>query len=761
MSHHHGSRSLLPHILIIVLILAFSLLIYGGAIIYKDKPPIPEKVVSDTGTVLFTDQDIQGGQAAFLRFGIMDYGSIFGHGGYLGPDFTADYLHNMGLKVQAFYAKQQYGKDYESLNGQEQAAIDYQVKTEMKTNRYNPATKTLQFTSAQTQGYNYLSNYYAKIFSEGKPEWKVEKGLVPDAPDATGSTWHSDKALARQLGDYFAWSAWVASTNRPGLAYSYTNNWPGDSLTGNAVTGDSVLWSAASVGILLFVLGVILYIYLRYRFSVEETDLSTVPSVETFPVTSSQLKTAKYFMVVAALFLAQSLLGSLTAHYFIEQTFFGIPINKLLPFNISRTWHLQIAVFWIATAWMGTGIFIAPLVGGKEPKYQGLLVDVLFAAVVTVAVGSLIGEFLGIHNWIGSLWFLFGNQGWEYLELGRVWQALLIVGLVIWLYIVYRALKYRLKQEDSTTSLSHLLLYASISIPVFYAFGLFYDPNTSYAIVDFWRWFVIHLWVESFFEFFATVATAYLLVSLGLVNKESATRAVYFTLILVFGAGIEGIGHHYWWIGSPAAWISIGAVFSAAEVIPLTLLIFDAVGHLELRRKLGAEFHYRGTIEFLSAAAIWNFMGAGVLGFLINPPIVSYYEHGTYLTPTHGHASMMGTYGMLAIGLMLFALRTIVRPEVWNEKRIHQSFIWLNAGLVLMLVLSLLPVGFLQLAASYAKGTWYARSIEFTQSPLIINLTWARIVGDITFLIGATILFIEVVRVGTKLRKVGTDFQRP
>lgn len=753
-------RSFLPNILIAVLILAMTGLVFGGWIIYQEKPPMPSQVVSDTGSVLFTAQDIQGGQAVFLRYGIMDHGTIFGHGGYLAPDFTADYLHNMGLQLQSIFARDSFGQDYATLNIPQKAFVDSQVKNELKTNRYNPNTNTLTLTAAETTAYRNLSDYYSKAFTDGKPEWRVDPGTIPDSPDPSGSGWYSSKSMTRQLADYFCWTAWAASANRPGLDYSFTNNWPPDKLAGNVPSRDVVLWSAASVGILLLCMGVILYIYFRYKFAAEESELTKAPTVESFQLTPSQIKVAKYFLVVSALLVVQALLGSLTTHYYVESTFFGIPLEKLIPFSLSRTWHLQIAIFWIATSWIAGGIFIAPLVSGKEPKYQGLLVDILFVAILIVAVGSLSGEFLSSHNLLGNAWFMLGDQGWEYIELGRVWQILLVFGLVIWLFIVYRALRYRLKQEENKASLSHLLLYASISIPLFYCSGFMFDPNTEFAIADFWRWFIIHLWVESFFEFFATVATAYLLVSLGLVTKKSATRAVYFTVILVFGAGLEGIGHHYWWIGAPAAWISIGAVFSALEVIPLTLLIFDAVGNLEIRRKLGTGFHYRSAVSFLVSAAFWNFIGAGVLGFLINPPIISYYEHGTYLTPTHGHAAMMGTYGMLSLAMLVFCLRTIVKPDAWNEKRIHWSMILLNAGLVLMLVLNLLPVGFAQLAASFDQGTWFARSAAFYSTPFVINLTWARMIGDITFIVGAVLLLWEVARSVFKLRTVGTDFQR-
>ncbi len=602
-------KSILPQILVLILILSFTGLIFGGYSIYKEKPPMPQ-VVSSNGSSLFTEADIKGGQAVFLRFGLMDYGSIYGHGGYLGSDFTADYLHRMGLEIQKYYAQEKYGKSYDVLSDSEKAIINDLIKKDMKTNRYDPSTNTLKFTAAQTAAYKALSDYYANLFSKGSEQLRIPQNLIPDEPDSAKSDWHSDKALARQLSDYFAWTAWTSAANRPGLSYSYTNNWPMDDIVGNEPPSGVMTWSVASIGALLLGLGIILFLYKKYKFEAEETDLLHLPRVEDINVTPSQIKTAKYFVIVAALFLVQGLIGALTAHYFVEGKFFGIPINEIFPYQLTRAWHIQIAIFWIATSWIGGGIFIAPLVGGKEPKHQGLLVDILFAAVVFIAVGSLLGEFFGVHNLLGDKWFLFGNQGWEYLELGRVWQILLAAGLAIWLFIVYRAIRYQLKREESASSLTHLLLFASISIPLFYASAFMISPDTSFAIADFWRWFVVHLWVESFFEFFATVSTAFLLVNLGLVTKESATRAVYFTLILVFGAGLIGIGHHYYWTGAPAGWLAAGAVFSALEVIPLTLLVFDAVSNHLMRNKLGLNYQYRSAVQFLISAAVWNFVGA-------------------------------------------------------------------------------------------------------------------------------------------------------
>lgn len=747
--------------LIFVTIIALSGLVFGIKSTYDGKPPIPEQVVDSQGRVLYTGKDIQGGQAVFLKYGLMDYGSVFGHGAYLGPDFTAEYLHKQALALQDEYARQRFGgRAYAELDQDQQAAVARLVREDLKTNRYDPATKTLTLSQAEAAVYARLTAEYAERLTNGDPEAGLPHGIQESARSGD-DRWLSSKTQAEQLADFFAWSAWSAAANRPGLGYSYTNNWPHDQDAGNVPARPVIIWSAASVGILFLLLGLILFLYRRFNLagSDDDLDVSHLPPLHEVALTPSQIKTGKFFVVVTGLFLVQTLVGALSAHYFVDTSFFGLPLQNLVPFNVSRSWHLQLAVFWVATAWLGTGIFIAPLVGGTEPKRQGLLVDLLFWAVVVVAVGSLAGEWLGIKGYLGKLWFYLGSQGWEYVELGRVWQVLLLAGMLIWLFIVFRALYYRLRNDPDRGSLSHLLLYSAISIPGFYGFGLLFDPNSNFTVADMWRWFIVHQWVEAMFEFFAVVTISYLLVNMGLVRERTATRATYFTLMLVIGTGLIGVGHHYYYTGAPMIWMALGAVFSALETIPLTLLVFEVVEQGQMLQKVGEGFAYRMPIRFLIATSVWNFLGAGVLGFLTNLPIVNYYEHGTYLTPAHGHAAMMGTYGMLAVGLMLFALRTIVRSQAWDEKWLNRSFWLLNVGLVLMLVLDLLPVGFLQMAAVFDQGAWFGRSMAFVGSPAVQTLTWLRLPGDVIFIAGVLYLLAAVVKGVLHLRQAQAPAQ--
>ncbi len=258
---------------------------------------------------------------------------------------------------------------------------------------------------------------------------------------------------------------------------------------------------------------------------------------------------ASFFGIVALLFLAQAFLGGLLTHYRVETgAFYGFDIARWLPYNLARTGHVQLAIFWIATAWVGGGLFLASWVGGEEPRHQKTGVYALHGALVVVVVGSLGGEFLGINDKLGHLWFWFGHQGSEYLDLGRFWQFLLAIGFLFWLFLMYRALKPAFRIPDKR-ELSSLFLYAAVAIPVFYLPALLYGPDTNFAVIDNWRFWIIHLWVEGFFEIFATVLVAIMFHQMGVVSARTATRLIYLDAILYLTGGIIGTGHHWYFTG--------------------------------------------------------------------------------------------------------------------------------------------------------------------------------------------------------------------
>lgn len=705
----------------VILVMLFGFFVMGllAYRTYLAGPPIPAKVVDPAGNVLFTHDNIIGGQEVFLRYGLMEYGSIFGHGGYLGQDFTTDYLHRSALIVQ-----QQYGGP-KSDNALAKTISDF------KTNTLDPATGTLTFTAAQVNAFNELEPQYAKFFSE--PD--TRNGLFPHAI--------SDPTQLRNLTAFFAWSAWAASAQRHGVNYSYTNNWPPEPLVGNHPTANIVVWSVLSLAMLLGGIGLLFGAFGRWNVlgwhGREQQSLTFRPPGEV-ALTPSQRATAGFFLVMVLLFLAQTLVGALSQHYRTDlESFFGFDMGRWIPYNVARTWHLQLAILWVSTSFLGAGIFLAPMIAKREPKGQHILTYILLAALAIVVVGSTLGEYFGMRNVIREGWQWFGNQGFSYLDLGRFWQILLSIGLFLWVWMLFRVLRPRLKAEHKG-NMPWLFFFSALSIPAFYAVGLLAQPSEQFTVTEFWRFWVVHLWVEDFLELFTTIMVAYIFVLLGVVDERTALTLVYLDIVLYSVGGVIGTMHHLYFSGEPAEHMALGAFFSAAEVIPLTFLTVEAWGFLQLgarqESKSRTAFPHRWAVMFLVAVGFWNFLGAGIFGFLVNLPIVSYYEIGTSLTLNHAHASMMGVYGMLAVGLALFCIRYMIPERLWSDKAAKVSFWSLNLGLAWMVFATLFPIGILQLYASVNQGYFYARSLQFEGTASNLLLGWLRLPGDLLFIIG-------------------------
>ncbi|MEE8400209.1 MAG: cbb3-type cytochrome c oxidase subunit I [Desulfobacterales bacterium] len=721
----------------------------------RDLPPYPGKVISPEGTVITGKDRIMEGQRVWQKYGLMDLGSVFGHGTYRGPDFTAQALHFAVESMRENLAQSRYGTAYKSADTLTKGAVDATVIEEIKTNNYDASTDTLTLTALQEAALYQNRAFYEKLFAEGDSRGPIRAKMVKQPNER------------KDLADFFYWTAWVAGTIRPDDTHTYTNNWPHDPAAGNFVSGMSIIWSAISLIAFGVCLGLMIFIYHKYEFNrgarPYNPEISAALAAGTISI--SQKKTAKFFLVVAALFFVQVNVGGLMAHYTVNpDSFYGLgAIANLIPYNLVKTWHLQLAIFWISVSWMGMTLFVAPRVGGKEPVAQGLLVDVLFVAVLIVAVGSLTGEVLGIKGMLGKWWFWLGHQGWEYLELGRLWQILLLTGLVIWIALVIRALKDHFKAGEDKWGLPHFLAYSGVAVVGFYGFGLFYNPQSHLTIADFWRWWVVHTWVEGAFEFFAAAAITFVMVNLGLVDLKSGLRTVYFTVGLALSAGIIGVGHHYYWNGTPSFYLALGSTISALEPVPILLLLSEVWHGQKALVKGGSTFPYRYPLMFLMAAVVWQFLGAGVMGLAITTPVVNYYEHATYLTVNHGHTALFGTYGMLAIGLLLFSMRGLVRDEGWNDGLLKYCFWGLNIGLTIMFLCTLLPIGILQVLANINHGFWYARSDAFWMQSTIQALGQFRMLPDFLIIIpGAGGLLLFMLKAITKLKPVtvqaGEDF---
>ncbi len=700
-------------------VIPLLVVLIGSAPNARMVPPYPERIMAG-GEVLTTRADIMAGQQVFQKYGLMDHGSVWGHGSLRGMDFSAHTLHMIGVQIRDVVTGARYTGDYSDLAEEDRAIVDAVVTSRIKKNTYDPATGDITLGFDQAYAFRSVQRYWENVFHDGDQS----HGFLPDTVKTPEER--------RQIASFFYWTAWAAGTRQPGKTLTYTNNWPPDRSVGNVAPNEALLWSFGGILSLFLVLGLMIYIVHRYRFFITEESLVHLSQrICHAPITVSQRAVGKFLGVVVALFIAQILNGGLLAHYTVHPaSFFYKSIAKWIPFSLAKSWHLQLGIFWIAVAWVASALYIAPLISRREPKKQGLLVNILFGAILIVAVGSLTGEALSIMGKLpGTLWFWLGHQGWEFLELGRLWQILLFVGLIGWIFISWRGLRGR-QAEAHTLGLTNLYLLSIVLVVVFFGFGLMYNQHTHLSIADYWRWFVVHIWVEGIFEFFAVATAALLFVTLGLVTRESAVRAALLTAILSFAGGIIGMSHHYFWFGQATFWIGLGAVFSSLEPIPLIMLASRGWMEYKAINDAGVDFPYRWPLFFLVASAFWNFLGAGVFGFMINLPIVNYYEHATYLTSNHGHTALFGVYGMLAIALVLFVWRGLVDPAHWKDGWLKLSFWGLNGGLFLMFIMSLLPMGIMQFVTSYTEGMWLAKSAEFFNRPIIQLLGSLRAIPD-------------------------------
>ncbi|HUO92353.1 MAG TPA: cbb3-type cytochrome c oxidase subunit I [Rhizomicrobium sp.] len=743
--------NVLKWILLAVAIGCFAALGWATKLTYEGAPPFPERFLTGAGATVMTDQDIIAGKAGFQKADLMDYGSLYGMGSYFGEDYTADNLVRVAALTEAGIAKTRYGKPLAALSPDQQASVKAAMQGMLQGVDLTASTVVLPDALAKAmatrrdQIVRWLQHHdYAKGWTQA---------------------YSLDPAQARQTADFLLYSSLTTVARRPGSTASWTQNWPFEPLVGNGPTTSTFMWTWISICFTFLAFGAVLFIYERFLNTPDQGQMD--PVLANFrPLTPSQRRVWKYFLVVAAVLLVQILVGSIMAHYYSDRaSFYGIAVDRFLPFNFLRDVHIQSPIVWIGVSWIGAALFLAPAISGREAEGQGILVEALFWVTLFVVAGALIGNYLDIMGYLtGKSWFWFGNQGLSYVQLGRAWQIGFFAGLAIWSLLVFRALWPTREGLWAATRqfwtgrirLEHLIWASTVNIALLYACGMI--PLTgvekSFTISDFWRWWVVHLWVEQSFEFFAAAISAYLLMAVGLVSRPLAERSVYLELILIFLGGVLGTGHHLYWAGEPGMWVPLGTMFSFIEVLPLVLLVMEAIQQHRLITAHGT-FKYGLSYLYIIGAAFWNFVGAGVFGGgLLNAPLVNYYEHATFLTLNHAHTALFGAFGLLGIGLIYFCLRYIAGDAHAFGERMGRWAFWLyNAGLAMWILFNFFPIGWPQLAAVYEHGLAFARSQAFYDTTLFWQ--WMRMPGDIVFALGALLMAWDFV---VKLRPLLPGF---
>ncbi len=737
-------------VFVVIFAVSVSVVGYIGYKTYEFAPPIAD-FKNEQGQLVFSAESVTAGKNVFLLKGLMEYGSYLGDGGMKGPDYTGEALHLTARWMNDYYLEREKGLD--QLDDRQRRLREHTIKArvqlELKENRYDAKTNTVTLNEAEVFAFNRLVQYYGEVYGEGGDLAGIE-AFKP-------ANYITDPEQIKNLAAFCYWGGWMCVAERPGESYSYTHNWPYDPLAGNLPHGGLVLWSVIGTLVVILFIGVIFYYYGKLdREAILEQQESQLPPfatsevVDRFRPMPTQAATYKFFAVAAILFGVQVLAGLLTiAEHVGLFAKFGIELNHWLPVTVTRAWHSQLSVLWIAVCWFAATIWVLPLICRPEPAGQLKWINALFWMLVVVAGGTMVGIPIGVSGILSDAntrWF--GLQGWEFLQIGRLYHFILFASFCTWLIICVRGLWPALRQGQSW-SLPNWMVYSIAGIIFMFTASFVASPETNFVVADFWRWCTVHMWVEAFFELFTTIIVAYFLYLMGFVSHRVASRVVYLSAVLFLGSGLIGISHNFYWNAKSIESIALGGVFSSLQVAPLVLLTIEAWRFRKLPestlyklRQQGSKATFGLGVAFLFLVGVnfWNFVGAGVMGFMLNLPIVNYYQHGTYLTVNHGHAALFGVYGNLAIATMLFCGRWNIAPEHWNPRLLKTVFWSLNIGLVLMVVMDLFPVGVHQLIVAMSEqGYAFARSQAYFQGEIFQLFTWLRGVGVLVFVLGGVL----------------------
>ena len=711
----------------VVGIIMVTALIVFTANLQKEVPPIAAQTVSASGETLYTYDDVVNGKAMFQQFDLMDYGTLLGMGAYLGPDFSTEFFHRRAEFLYERFAGEVYGVSAAALTDVQRAGIKEMVKADFHAGT-ELVEGTVVYTDVSAAAYKANVDYLVDFLVNGNQEMAWVGGVI-----------HEDEA--RLIAAFVDWSQLVASSKRPGTDRTWSNNWPAEPLVDQDTTWTShfyTLWE-----MLVLWVGTILVLWLAYAklLKKDPNEVLEQPLTITklFP---SQEKLLKYVPVVGLFMFLQIVIGGYLAHIYTEPSQNFILSQDILPFNVMRALHTNLAIVWVAIGWLVGGMLIAPLVAEEDLKYPWL-VDVLWTALLVVGGGGLVGIYMGATGQMRDVWFWLGNEGRELLNLGRVWDIGLVVGLVMWFLMVVSVI--RKAKENSV--LVGAIIWSAFGIATLYIAGMMpiHKIMPNYTVDDYYRWWVIHLWVELTFELFAAGVLAFLTVALGLVSRKAAERIMLFELGLIMLSGTLGVGHHYLWQGLDEYWIAVGGIFSALEPLPLVLLMIEAFKEQRAISAKGESFPFAVPFLFLAGSAFLNWYGAGFLGMVINTPTINYYAHGTYLIMPHGHVALLGAFGYISLAFMYLVTRSnaMAKGLEWNEKPSRIGFWLLTSGVVLFSIPTLM-IGFEQAKTAHDLGYWFTRQRE-TIEPLK-GLMWSRVVPDALMIIGALVIFLDLVK---------------
>ncbi len=453
----------------------------------------------------------------------------------------------------------------------------------------------------------------------------------------------------------------------------------------------------------------------------------------------SQELAMMYYRVSIILLGAQLLMGMIIAIQFLYPSF----LFEIFDFSVARMVHINALVLWLLYAMIGSVYLLLPSETGIETV--GIGIGKLLFWVLTAAVAVVVLVYIFIQVGAGteaSIWLI--HEGREYIEAPRWADIGIVVVILGFIFNVYATAIKGKRTGIMTVMMANLLALAGL-----YLCGMFYTDNIS--VDQFWWWWVIHLWVEATWEVYVATVVAWALMQILGAKREIVEMWLWIEVAMLFGSGILGLGHHYFWIGTPEYWWEIGALFSALEPIPLVAMLVHVIYDWGKESGKHGKTTLTNTPAFawIIANAFGNFLGAGVWGFFHTLPQVNIYTHGTQFTSSHGHLAFWGAYATILIGMFYMGLQRAYGIKIMRATFGFKMSIWLlNAGMLGMTV-ALLISGYGQVLIERAQfgATWEGFFVSQNALWFVQGMGWRLVMGAV-MLIGFVFLIIDLLTIG-------------
>lgn len=464
-------------------------------------------------------------------------------------------------------------------------------------------------------------------------------------------------------------------------------------------------------------------------------------SIKTDSLTNQGQKLGMMYMRVAIiLFGAQLLMGLIAAIQFLAPGF----LFELFDFSVARMVHINALVVWMLYAMIGSVYLMLTDETGHEGVAIGLgkLAFWVLTAAVTIVVLVYIFVQIGAGT-EATIWLI--NEGREYVEAPRWADIGIVVVVLIFYWNVFATYMKGEKTGIMTVMVANLMALAGL-----YLAGMFFTDNIS--MDQYWWWWVIHLWVEATWEVFVGTLAAYALIKIIDAKREIVEMWLWIEVLMLFGSGILGLGHHYFWIGTPEYWWEIGALFSSLEPVPLIAMFVHVL--YDWGKEQGANgtkpaIKNSPAMAWLVTNAFGNFLGAGIWGFFHTLPQVNIYTHGSQFTAAHGHLAFFGAYATILIGMMYYGIQRAYGVERMKSNFKSKMAIFMITFGVLGMTVALTIAGYEQVLVERAElgATWNAFFTAQNLPWYIQAQLWRTIMGVVTF-IGFIYLVWDLLTIG-------------